>query len=98
MYARAIEKSSFASVFSFIDEASSTEELITRAAPERLLAWSLKSTSTCGTVEFRRPPQSLSANDTIYWVKMALGIATWALAADFEDEHNLKPPAILSSN
>lgn len=55
-------------------------------SPEWLLAWNLKSTSTCGTVEFRRPPQSLSAEDTVHWVDMAVGIVEWALAADFEDE------------
>lgn len=86
MYAETIETNNFASLFSFVDEANSIEELMIRAAPERLLAWSLKSTSTCGTVEFRRPPQSLSAEDTIHWVEMAIEIVVWALAADFKDE------------
>lgn len=84
-------------LFSFVDEANSIEELMIRAAPERLLAWSLKSTSTCGTVEFRRPPQSLSAEDTIHWVEMTIEIVVWALAADFKDELTLNAPAILTS-
>lgn len=97
LYAEAIETNNFASLFSFVDEANSIEELMIRAAPERLLAWSLKSTSTCGTVEFRRPPQSLSAEDTIHWVEMTIEIVVWALAADFKDELTLNAPAILTS-
>lgn len=64
-------------------------------SPEWLLAWNLKSTSTCGTVEFRSP-KSLSAEDTVHWVDMAVGIVEWALAADFEDEKILEPPATLT--
>ena len=74
------------------------EELIIYAVPEKLLTCSLKSNSTCGTVKSRRSPQSLNANNIIYLVKMAFGIAIWAFAADFKDEYNIKPPAILFSN
>lgn len=47
-------------------------------------------------VEFRKPPQSLTAEDTVPWVEMAVGIVNWALAANFEDEKALKPPTSLT--
>ncbi|MCJ1348135.1 hypothetical protein MMC31_006366 [Peltigera leucophlebia] len=97
VYAQAIETSTFASVFSFVDEVRSAEELIVRAAPERYLSWNLQSLKTYGTMEFRRPPQSLTAEDTVHWVEMAVGIVNWALAANFEDEKALKPPPSLTS-
>lgn len=70
---------------------------IIHADPEWLLGWRLKRISTCGTVEFRKPPQSFSAEDTIHWVEMTVGIVESALAANLEDELTLKPPAILTS-
>lgn len=70
---------------------------IIHADPEPLLGWRLKRISTCGTVEFWKPPQSFSAEDTIHWVEMTVGIVKSALAFDLEDELTLKPPAILTS-
>lgn len=73
LYAEAEEKYHFAPVFSFIDQADSIHDLIDRAAPGRLFAWNLYNTiRSCRTVEFRRPPQSLNAGDTIHWAKMAV--------------------------
>lgn len=96
IYAQAIATSTFASVFSFVDGVRSAEELNVRAAPERHLSWNLQSLSNYGTVEFRKPPQSLTAEDTVPWVEMAVGIVNWALAANFEDEKALKPPTSLT--
>ena len=98
LYAEADERGHFASVFSYIDEADSIEELICRAAPGRLLAWNLYNTcKTCKTVEFRRPPQSLNAGDTMHWAKMAVFFVKWALEANFYDENSLEPRTNLES-
>lgn len=92
LYAEAEEIDHFAPVFSFIDQADSIHDLIDRAAPGRLFAWNLYNTiRSFRTVEFRRPPQSLNAGDTIHWAKMAVFFVKWASEANFQDEKSLEP-------
>lgn len=92
LYAEAEETSHFASLFSFIDDANSMEDLICRAAPKRFLAWNLINICrTYKTAEFRKPPQSLTAGGEIHWAKLTVFFERWALGANLYDEKSLEP-------
>jgi hypothetical protein len=87
LYQHAIDGESFEALFRYIDEAENLDTLIGRVAPERCLSWNLQHTRTkCGTVEFRRAPQSMGSKDCLHWVTFALSMVGLALDTDFDTE------------
>ena len=57
LYKEAVKNKLFSSLFDFIEETDSIDEIIEKTAPERLLSWNLQNLrNKCGTIEFRRPP------------------------------------------
>ena len=90
-YKKAVETEDFRDIFAYIDSAENLHTLIDRVAPERCAAWNFQSLrSQCGTIEFRRPPQSTSAAESIHWICLSLTFVIWALTADFDVQSSLE--------
>jgi hypothetical protein len=78
---------SFNPLFQFVDEADDLAALIERVAPERCLSWNLQHTrAQCGTIEFRRAPQSGNKMECLHWVTFVLSIVGLAMDTDFDPE------------
>lgn len=93
LYRTALDQQSFSPLSKLIDESATVDDLITKAAPERCLAWNLQNIRIkCKIVEFRRPPQSRNEGECKHWVVFALSLVHWALTADFSIEPALENP------
>lgn len=92
-YHTTLDQQSFSPLFKYLDNSTSVDELIARAAPERCLSRNLQNMrNKCKTAKFRRPPQSRDTGDCKHWLAFTLSIVQWALTADFDNESALENP------
>ena len=86
-YEEALENKLFSSLFDFIEDTNSIDDIIEKTASEPSLSWNLQNfKNKCGTIEFRRPPQTQNSHQCKYWIALTLTIIFWALAVDFSEK------------
>jgi hypothetical protein len=94
-YDLAMDTDDMRPVFQHIENASTTQELVRIISPERSLAWNFVHASRntgCGTIEHRRPPQSISYNNCLHWISLTLAIVHWSFKQDFSKPEELHNP------
>lgn len=79
-------------LFRGIDFIISDEELSAIMSPGKIVTWNFRNVlNSCGTLEFRRPPQVVDAKSTCNWVAFALSFVSYALSSDFSNSNLTSP-------
>lgn len=86
LYNHCSEANDFSRLYNWIDSIDSEEDLAGVISPRRGLSWNFQNIlGSCGTVEFRRPPQVIGTRSTCHWIAFGLSLWSYALSCNFKD-------------
>jgi Putative amidoligase enzyme len=88
LYNQCAKSHNFRPLYQWIDCFQSLEQLSNMLSPTKAVSWNFAPTlKPCGTVEFRRPPQTIGADATNHWAAFGLSFIRFALSCDFSEMH-----------
>ncbi|KZF24818.1 hypothetical protein L228DRAFT_56544 [Xylona heveae TC161] len=87
---------SFKRIFDRVDATTTMEDIVSLFSPSRHATWNLRNILyQRGTIEFRAPPQVLTARSTIHWIAFAVAFLELSTTCSFSRKEQASEPGTL---